>query len=355
MLIKKFRNWIGILFLALLFLTSGVEVHAQDEYVVTPAEAEAGAAELQLVLTGPGLGSFGELQQVILTEVPLEYYFEIIDDEMFWIWVWIPEDTRGGEHRIIFDYQETDIVLPFFIYGPEPPPPPEPMPPSVLDNIFPREGVVDDEIELHLQGEGIVFAGEPAYVEINGVPIEFYDYFVENENEVGFWIYLPENLSTGEGEIYVEFEGAAYEEYFIVIPLFVPDEPREPTSTPEQGGENDEDEDDGGGGFDWRWFFGAVIAGGGAILLGGGVWVIRRLTRKPGTRPQEPQSEPPRPPDFHFRQHNDTGTQEIFPADRSISPPFEFRIETSVEHIDTSVDQSSSIVKDDETNAGGAQ
>ena len=94
---------------------------------------------------------------------------------------------------------------------------------------------------------------------------------------------------------------------------------------------------------------GAVVGGGLVVVVGGGM-LLRRIIKKP-----EPKDDPRPggPKKLEFRHHKDAGEQKIFPQDKPISLDGEFRIDKHLEHIDTSIDQSSSIIDGDDDNAGG--
>ncbi len=320
-----------VLLLAFLFSIGSYQASAQEPYTLDPQEAEAGAVEVHLVLQGVGLGSFGELTDVVLSDYPLKFFYEIVDDQTFWVFVDFPMDVPAGEQRIIFFFQETSLAFPFFIFGPA-----QEIPELRLDNIFPGEGLIGTEVLVTLEGDGFSQLGSPLQILIGGIDVGFFDFVPESEQVMRFRFFIPEDVSAGDSEIVFIFEEAAFEEYFFVGEMIIepgpPEQPRETTPGDEFPR--------------WLLLVGAVIVGGGILLLGGGIALVRRLS---GTREpvEKEESRQPEPQKLEFQRYKDSGVQQISPQDRPIAPDMDFRVDTSHVHIDTSVDQAGSIVKED--------
>ena len=219
----RFKRVLFLLFLGLLLPMSAA---AQEGYDLFPMEAEPGAAELQLTLTGPGLGSFGELTDVRLSDFSLENFSEQLDDETFWVFIWIPADFRPGEYTIDFVFQETTISFPFRILGviedppPDEPPPDEPAPTLFIEDMFPQEGEPGSDVEITLVGASLARLGPPVRVEIGGVEVEIWDFNAEDANTLRMVIYIPGDVPLGDNDISFIFEQAAFDEYFLVFETF---------------------------------------------------------------------------------------------------------------------------------------
>lgn len=86
----------------------------------------------------------------------------------------------------------------------------------VLLRLTPREGIVNTDVRLHLEGEGFSGLGNLVGLAIGGVDAPVLDYVPESDTSMVIATHLPRDLPMGETRITFMFENGRFEEAFIV-------------------------------------------------------------------------------------------------------------------------------------------
>lgn len=313
-----------LVFLLAAAVPAAPAARAQEATSLNPQEAVAGT-DLDLVLEGTGLDNLGQLTDVVLGNFPLEILdYNIESSRVVWIYVWIPDEAPPGEQVISIVFEERGFDFYFLLHEPASD---QPGADPVLYDFFPREAAIGDEPMLTLEGENLPGFGRIEGVAIGGVevPVLWFDY--ESAEVMLLQIRVTDDVGIGEQEITFFFEGAAVDGFFAVA-----NNPVVPIPTEQVGP---------GGERDLRLllliaFLGLGVLGTGAAALLGGIFIFRRLGRRP--RVSEPGREPPPPAArITFRSRKDFGVQDTYPVDRPLRPDFEIGVAKRIELVDLKV------------------
>jgi hypothetical protein len=203
---------------------------AQQLYLraVEPSEGQFGE-ELELTLWGGGFSQFDGAENVQVTIGGFEIWdVRIASDEAISIRVFIPEDAPPGPRSIevvaVFGPNEqfaTGLEGGFFVRGQGPGIP-------SLRGLNPREGEVDTEVELFLEGEDVSGLGDLFRVSLAGIDIPVLAREIVSNETIRIRVYLPEDTPRGGQIIAFVFENARFEQSFFVS---APPQPRFPTTT----------------------------------------------------------------------------------------------------------------------------
>ena len=262
---------------------------------VSPREAEANT-EIEFILEGENLFELGELERVEIAgrDVPVQYS-GVDSNELAYVGVFVPPEMPAGSTGMVFFYENYAAEFPVNINrvddggdeGRQ----------AILRDLSPREGEIDSEFDLYLEGENFYELGELVGVSIDGVDLEVLEYDVESEEDIWVYVYMPYETPLGQQRITFYFENGEF---------------RQPFTVSEPDGEIPIE----------------ILIGGGVLVLGGmGVTsavLIRRAINK--NKQTKDQSKKPLP-DYRFEVQEDPGVQTVRPERSSLTLDWDLTFE----------------------------
>jgi len=243
--------------------------------------------EVEFVLEGENLYELGTLQRVEIGGIPLD----VLDngeesDQVAFVRVFLPPELPEGEQGVVFIYENYGYEDAFVVRSSE-----VVTPETVFHGLSPREGDVDTDFDLYLDGENLYGLGDLVGVTVGGVDLEVWDYDFQSNQRLWVYVYMPEDTPLNNQRITLYFENGDYSDSFVV---------NGPT-----GGIPPEV---------------LIFIIGGVVVLGGmgvtSVVLIRRAIKKTRAEREERQSDK----DYKFKVEikMDVGKQDVHPDKSSL-------------------------------------
>ncbi|HSF83936.1 MAG TPA: hypothetical protein VLA49_22090 [Anaerolineales bacterium] len=316
MLPKKVSAWFWTALILLSSCWHTIPAHAQERLLLyEPVIAQPpppvlgnffphnGQLDTELVLTLEGEGFF-ELGELLIVnignlEIPVLDY-QIGSESRLEIAIYLPNETPIGEQTITIFFENAGFEDTFTVRAREAELPEQAFP--LLNLVTPREGDVDTDIELRLDGESLFDLGELISVNINGFEIPVYYSESDSAESMQIGIYLPADTPPGERIISFVFGNAGFETPFRVI---APPSPRIPPAI----------------------IVAVVVAVVG--LAGAGGWLALRARKSRTDQLREKSGK--HLPQIDFIVAIDPGTQSVEFAEQSLALDIDLRFELEVD------------------------
>ena len=217
---------LGEMPLAVFFLNAGIEAPFLVQPGISPPQQpeapaikglfpQQGRLESELVLTleGEGFFSLGRLVAITIADVEAPVIqHQATSDNSLEISLFIPAETPPGEQSIAVFFDNARFESPFFVLEREP----QPVAPTIM-GVSPREGQLDREVELRLEGTGLSNLGALLGVRIADIEIPVMSSEVISDESLLLRLRLPADAPTGEGPLSILFENASFVSTFRLI------------------------------------------------------------------------------------------------------------------------------------------
>lgn len=189
----------------------GGEVAAPFIRRMSPREAELGT-EVEFFLEGQNLYELGGLLGVEIAgrNLPVLDNWEDSNERAV-VWLYLPPELPEGEHGIVFFYEnygfEDGLLLRRGIGGERE---------IVIRDFSPREGEIDSDFDLYLEGENLYDLGELIGISVGGIDLDVWEYEFESDQRLWVNVYMPEETPLNQQPITFYFENWEHDDSFIV-------------------------------------------------------------------------------------------------------------------------------------------
>jgi hypothetical protein len=274
-----------------------VEGEAPRPYIggISPIEGQMDS-EVEIVLEGENLYELGTLNGVEIAGRRVE----VLDNweesnQMAVVRVYLPGDLPEGMHGIVFYYENYGYEASFLVR-----PPIGGETETVFYGLSPREGDVDTDFDLYLDGENLYELGDLEGVSVGGVDLEVWDYDFQSNQRLWVYVYMPEETPRNSQRITFYFENGEHSDSFVV---------NGPT-----GGIPPEI---------------LILIIGGVVVLGGmgvtSVVLIRRAIKK--TKIEREDRQPDKRLNIKVEYKKDVGRQDVHPDRSSLTLDIDLEFE----------------------------
>ncbi|MEJ2513509.1 MAG: hypothetical protein P8Y72_18160 [Anaerolineales bacterium] len=273
-----------------------IEGEAPRPYIggISPIEGQMDS-EVEIVLEGENLYELGTLNGVEIAGRRVE----VLDNweesnQMAVVRVYLPGDLPEGMHGIVFYYENYGYEASFLVR-----PPIGGETETVFYGLSPREGDVDTDFDLYLDGENLYELGDLEGVSVGGVDLEVWDYDFQSNQRLWVYVYMPEETPRNSQRI-TFFENGEHSDSFVV---------NGPT-----GGIPPEI---------------LIFIIGGVVVLGGmgvtSVVLIRRAIKK--TKIEREDRQPDKGLNIKVKYKKDVGRQDVHPDRSSLTLDIDLEFE----------------------------